>query len=156
MTPDKFAKRMAWYAETFEANTARLLDKVALTVHSVVVLGTPVDTGRARGSWFIEIGRPAEGTAEAQAEFGFAASRERAERKLAGNDEKSSFLRPQRDIHITNNLPYIEPLNNGHSSQAPKGFVEEAVAAGVKQVRGAKLIEGGNSLTVVSGTYDDN
>ena len=34
-------------------------------------------------------------------------------------------------IWIVNNLPYGGPLNDGHSTQAPAGFVEQAIAAGV-------------------------
>lgn len=141
MTPDKFALRMQTIAKQVESNAGALIDKVALTVHSTVVLATPVDTGRARGSWLVEIGRPAEGTTDLPEGFGANASISRARAKLAGNDGKSSTLMPQRDVHITNNLPYITPLNEGHSKQAPIGFVEEAVAAGVKQVRGAKLLD---------------
>lgn len=141
MTPDKFAKRMAATAKTFESNAAQLIDKVALTVHSTVVLGTPVDTGRARGSWLVEVGRPAEGTATSPQDFGAGPAMAKAQEKLKGNTGGSSTLRPQRDVHITNNLPYITPLNQGHSKQAPAGFVEEAVAAGIKLVRGTKLLD---------------
>lgn len=140
MDTKKFAKRMTAIAKTFESNAGQLIDKVALTVHSTVVLGTPVDTGRARGNWQVEIGKAAEGTVDDPSEYGFAAATTKARAKLAGNDGQSSSLRPQRDVHITNNLPYITPLNQGHSKQAPAGFVEEAIAAGVKQVKGTKLL----------------
>lgn len=151
MTPDKFAKRMTAIAKTFESNAGQLIDKVALTVHSTVVLGTPVDTGRARGSWLVEIGRSAEGQANSPADFGAAPAITKARAKLAGNTGGSSLARPQRDVHITNNLPYITPLNEGHSKQAPIGFVEDAIAAGVKQVRGARLLDPKGGRTVVIG-----
>lgn len=134
MTPDKFAKRMTALAKTFDTNAAELVPRTALVVHSVVVLGTPVDTGRARGSWLVAIGSAAEGTAETPADFGFVPSRDKAEKVLKG-------YKAQGDVHITNNLPYIAPLNRGHSKQAPAGFVEDAIAAGVKHVRGVKLLE---------------
>jgi hypothetical protein len=140
MDPKKFAKRMEWYSKTFESNAGQLVDKVALTVHSTVVLATPVDTGRARGSWLVEVGKPAEGTADSPQDFGANAAITKARAKLGGNEGGSSTLRPQRDVHITNNLPYITPLNQGHSKQAPIGFVEQAIAAGQKQVKGTKLL----------------
>lgn len=134
MKPDKFAKRMTALAKMFEANVNDLVVKTALTVHSTVVLGTPVDTGRARGSWLVEIGKPAEGTADSPQDFGFGPAFDKARQKLRG-------YKPGGEVHLTNNLPYIKPLNEGHSKQAPIGFVEEAVAAGTKQVKGAKLLD---------------
>ena len=32
-------------------------------------------------------------------------------------------------VYISNNLEYIQALNEGHSQQAPAGFVEKAVQA---------------------------
>lgn len=133
MTPDKFSKRMTALAKTFESNAQDLVVKTALTVHSVVVLGTPVDTGRARGSWLVAINRPADGTAESPGDFGYVAATTKAQRVLKG-------YKAEQDVHLTNNLPYIVPLNQGHSQQAPAGFVEDAIAAGVRLVKGAKLL----------------
>ena len=31
-------------------------------------------------------------------------------------------------VHITNNVPYIEALNEGHSPQEAAGFVQRAIA----------------------------
>jgi hypothetical protein len=45
-----------------------------------------------------------------------------------------------RSIHISNNLPYIGPLNDGHSKQAPAAFVQMAVMDGLATVRGAKIL----------------
>lgn len=140
MTPEKFTKRMETIAKNFDTNAGQLIDKTALTVHAVVTLGTPVDSGRARGSWLVEIGRAAEGTTDNPAEFGAPAAIAKAQAKLGGNAGGSSTMRPQRDVHITNNLPYIVPLNEGHSKQAPIGFVDMGIEAGVKLVRGAKLL----------------
>lgn len=142
MDPAKFAKRMDWYAKTFEANVEELINKTALTVHSTIVLGTPVDEGRARGSWLVEIGKPAEGMLgkDDKSEFGAVKAIDKARAKLAGNKGKRSALRSQPPIYISNNLPYIIPLNEGHSQQAPAGFVEEAIEAGIKNIKGAKLL----------------
>lgn len=45
-----------------------------------------------------------------------------------------------RSIHITNNLPYVGTLNEGHSKQAPADFVKIAVMDGLAAVRNAKII----------------
>lgn len=52
--------------------------------------GTPVDTGKARQGWQIDLSDP-----------------------LA--------------MEIYNREPHIGPLNDGHSKQTPRGFVERAV-----------------------------
>lgn len=136
MTPDKFAKRMRGIATTFERNVDSLMVSTALTIHSTIVLGTPYDTGRARGSWFVEIDKPAEGmlSKDDKSEFGFVPSKTKAEAKLRQ-------YKNQVSIHITNNLPYIVPLNEGHSKQAPIGFVEMAIEAGIRQIRKTKLLD---------------
>lgn len=136
MNPDKFAKRMRAISATFEKNTDDMMVAVALTMHSAVVLGTPVDTGRARGSWFVEIDKTAEGmlSKDDKTEFGYVPSRTKAEAKLAQ-------YKGQASIHLTNNLPYITPLNEGHSKQAPEGFVEIAIEAAIKQVRKTRLLD---------------
>jgi hypothetical protein len=136
-SPHKFAKRMSALGQRIEDNSERLVRKVALAVDSTVVLSTPVDTGRARANWQVEISRPAQGTREAFDRSGQATIDE-------GRAKISGYKGGTRDaaIHITNNLPYIGKLNEGHSAQAPAGFVEKAVMIGVSAVRGAKVTVG--------------
>jgi len=42
-------------------------------------------------------------------------------------------------VYIVNNAPYIIELEYGKSSQAPSGFVQQALVAGVTRVRAAKV-----------------
>lgn len=141
MNTAKFAKRMDFNAKAFASNASSLLDKTVLTVHSVLVLATPVKSGRAKGNWQIGFGKAPEGTIDDVSQYGNGPALARAKAAMAGGDKGTSFWRPQREVHVTNNLPYITRLNQGWSTQAPSGFVEEAVAAGVKVVRGAKLLD---------------
>jgi hypothetical protein len=46
------------------------------------------------------------------------------------------------EVHISNNLPYIGALNDGHSKQAPADFVRLAVMDGLATVRGVKVMDG--------------
>ncbi len=78
--------------------------------------GTPVDTGHARANWLPSIGVPA--TAETHS----AATHAAAVASLLGYRIENGAL------YVTNNVPYIGLLNLGHSSQAPLGFVELAMA----------------------------
>ena len=123
---------------TVSDNATDLVRRVALTVDSELVYSTPVDTGRARSNWQVEIDRPASGTVDP---VPAAVALERA----AATVQRSM---PGSTIHITNNLPYIGRLNEGWSAQAPAGYVETAVLAGALRVRGAKLLVKKNGRTL--------
>lgn len=108
----------------------RTVKRIALNVVANLQEDTPVDTGWARANWIPEIGTPFEGTA---------GTREAAE---AGNVDVATQqfgiariatgykLGPP--IYITNNVPYIETLNEGSSSQAPAAFVQAAILRAVR------------------------
>lgn len=77
---------------------------------------TPVDTGRARANWHIDLNvvdvrlvEPNEGLSPD------AVATVVARYKMGGV------------IYISNNLPYIRRLNDGYSQQAPAGFVDDDI-----------------------------
>jgi hypothetical protein len=90
--------------------------KIVFEIHGRVSDKTPVDTGRARGNWFPSIGRPST-----------AYDPDAKDKVNPGGFVPQTFP-PYIKAWITNNVPYIEALNNGHSAQAPANFVELAVA----------------------------
>ena len=57
----RFATRIRQVGAAVEDNAGKLVRKVALSVDATVVSATPVDTGRARSNWQVEIGKPAKG-----------------------------------------------------------------------------------------------
>ena len=60
----------------------------------------------------------------------------------AGTPTIEAFdITANREIHITNNAPHIQPLNDGHSKQAPAGFVQIAVMEGLAGLRRARIVE---------------
>lgn len=93
----------------------KLLRATVLETDSRLKQASPVDTGRFRMSWAIsENGTPGYD---------------------AGPDLGSATIAPPRRLdyqveraggvyHIHNNLPYAEPLANGHSPQAPAGWTD--------------------------------
>ena len=93
----------------------KLLRATVLETDSRLKQSSPVDTGRFRMSWAIsEQGTPGYD---------------------AGPDPGSTTITPPRRLdyqveraggvyHIHNNLPYAEPLANGHSPQAPAGWTD--------------------------------
>ena len=93
----------------------QLLRSVVLKADYQLKLESPVDTSRFRLSWAIsEQGTPGY-DAGPQAEVGAITPPRRLDYQVerAGNT-----------YHIHNNLPYAEPLANGHSPQAPAGWTD--------------------------------
>jgi hypothetical protein len=132
---------MRRHGENVAKNANLIKRRAALAIDAAVVISTPVDTGRARSNWQANLGGPADGTLEAYAP-GTAGSTGAANTSAALDQAKAVIAgsRPQEAIHITNNLPYIGRLNDGHSAQAPAGFVEVAVLVGVNAVVSAPPI----------------
>lgn len=86
---------------------------LGLQIQKGITLKTPVDTGRARANWFMAEGAAIE-----------ASSLEKTPRTYARGD----FQGKGAVIFITNSLPYIVPLEYGHSKQAPAGMVRVTLA----------------------------
>lgn len=119
-------------ARQIEVGTQDMLKRVALDIDSALVLTTPVDTGRARSNWQVSIGKTAAGTIDQPVSPSEAIGNAKSElSKLKGSDDK---------IHITNNLPYIQRLNEGWSPQQPAGFVDQAVMTVVGSIRKQRIL----------------
>ena len=135
----EFSGRIRIMGKRIEENADALVRRTALAVDGAVVMATPVDTGRARSNWQVSIGE----NAPSGVRPAFAPGEERStegENTRQAIDEGKAVINTyngQGTIHITNNLSYIGRLNDGHSAQAPAGFVEKAVLVGVAAVQGA-------------------
>lgn len=120
----------------FGARTKEQIDvvtrKVCLDLLSAVVVGqpvgagTPVDTGRARGGWQVEIGK---------APTGEGAPDKQGAGTIAAGSAKIGQVKGGDVVYIVNNVPYIQVLEYGRddgspgSPQAPDGMLRVALAA---------------------------
>lgn len=98
---------------------------ITLKLFNSVIMATPVDTGRARGNWHTTTGGPstAQSAREDKVQVGSPGGQAMAEaEQVILNSVFGDSL------HLTNNLPYILPLEYGHSSQMPAGMVRQSVA----------------------------
>ena len=141
---DDFAKRIDRIAVRVEGNVERAVKDCAGAVARSVISNTPADTGRARSNWTAEMDQalskifpahvPGEkgSTAEANAEIAIDQAIEVIDR---------FDINANRSVHISNSLPYIGALNDGHSKQAPADFVRTAVMEGLATVRGVKVLK---------------
>lgn len=97
--------------------------RIAFMLHDRIVERTPVDTGRARASWNIVAGQEPDLSVAPKPEKGHKVSP-----GLLETAEKQAAVPIADSYLISNNLPYIEPLENGHSRQAPVGMIRLAIA----------------------------
>ena len=82
--------------------------------------GTPVDTGWARANWVPAIGAPFKGVTGSRDSVSSAA-------QTTGQAEVLSYRLALGPVFVSNNVPYILALNDGHSKQAQPGFIERAI-----------------------------
>lgn len=107
--------------------------KVALGIHRDIVLGTPVDTGRARASWGVGLNRYELVEADITDKSGT--------QTILRAAARLNTYRPGDSVWIGSGLPYMERLEfggwngptakvtaDGFSRQAPAGMVRIAIA----------------------------
>jgi hypothetical protein len=98
-----------------DVNVGKLHRAVALEGLKGVVRMTPVDTGRARANWQVTQDVPATGERDATDKGGGAT--------LAAGGATIERAPAYSVTFIANNLPYIETLEDGGSTQAPNGML---------------------------------
>lgn len=111
-----------------ERTAERVIKRIGFSVHGKLVTSTPVDTGWARANWVVSIGAPFQGVAGSPGAVTTGPQADGTARLLVYSLTQSPL------IWITNNVPYIRKLNEGHSKQAPANFVERAIDQGVAAV----------------------
>ena len=126
---------MTVVSRAIEGGAHNLVRMAAVVCDAAVVLGTPVDTGRARANWLASIGAP---KTDPVLEFdrGGQKTIAAAQTVIADYDGEGE------GIFLANNVAYIMPLENGHSDQAPFGMAKHAVAAAEAAVKKGKILEG--------------
>ena len=114
------AESLSIYAD-LEEDVNKLARATAFNLLTGIVKKTPVDTGRARGNWQLNINNPISSISDEKSQSGAAAI-----------NKGAAVIGKAKDIEfpvfwLTNNLPYIGRLNNGYSQQAPAKFVETEI-----------------------------
>ena len=136
---NNFARRIRARGNKVNKNTDTLMKKTILGVDQALVLATPVDTGRARANWRPSIGVMITETLPEPAgpNIGTGAAIK------AGQDVAEAYNGDGSPVvHITNNLPYIQYLNQGSSQQAPANFVGQAILIVANIIGRGRIITG--------------
>ena len=117
----RFDMQVSRWSDLLGREANALKRKIALDLLAGVVEMTPVKTGRARGNWQVTLNTPAEGETGREDEDGRST--------IADGQVAALGALPGDDIWIVNNVPYMWPLEHGHSRvQAPHGMLAVTLA----------------------------
>lgn len=121
-----FQKQLdAAYRKKVIGTLEKKVQAAAILIDNHLVLNTPRDTGRAAANWLPSLDVP---------DLTIIPPSETGERNSVSRDADIQASLTQfsfrNTIYITNNLPYINRLNEGHSDQHEGGFVEAAISIG--------------------------
>lgn len=114
--------------EALEENVQERISQLAIDLNNRLRDVTPVETRWAASNWIgnigsapVPIGEPATITER------LALVPAAREIQNSGLSLLRSYLLASGNIYISNNVNYIQTLNDGSSQQAPAGFVQAAI-----------------------------
>lgn len=126
---DVFTAQIAAFVEKAQGNIDLVVRKIALDMFKSVIVKSPVDTGRFKGNWQVNIGSVPAGTVAIDDKAGTAT--------IAKVTAATMNLKAGQVIYLVNNLAYARKLEYGHSKQAPNGMVRLTIAQWNRVVEGA-------------------
>lgn len=141
-----FALQVEEFARKAEINAIQAMRLTTLYMFVSIIRRTPVDTGRAKGSWTTSVYTLPAAYSDVEDKSGNKALTAAALSAEAWDGVGSIF--------IVSNLDYIEYLEDGSSDQAPNGMVamtvaefNEAINAAIRDVKrtgtARRLVTGG-------------
>jgi hypothetical protein len=127
----RFAQQVRLATDKTGKDLDDLVKGAVLTLFQRVIIKTPVDKGTARNNWFCELGDTGTAT------FTRAADKSGNAALLDVSTTVSGLASGGKAI-LFNNLPYIERLEDGSSTQAPNGMVKTSLAEWPRIVSGIR------------------
>lgn len=115
MKNKRFELDVTKFAKQTEINLETVVKRVSFDVYNKAKQNTPVDTGRARGSWNISE-EYADLSSLPQGQY------------PSGTSNAVGNISGKEEVHVSNNVEYIDVLDQGSSRQAPQGIVDITVA----------------------------
>ena len=114
----KFKASLKKFGQQTRDNAEIIFKKIAFDLDQAVVLDTPVDTGRARGNWYPTINAPSKELTNDKKRYSKTGG------AVVGKiNETINTAQLGDTVWLTNNLPYINRLEDGYSQKAPEGMV---------------------------------
>jgi hypothetical protein len=118
-SPKQFVRKMEKFNEIVGLRLGLTVKKVAFDAFSGLLKRSPVDEGRFRASWRIGINEPDTSVAPQGTDGRRVPPSNNAQVGKISNIPKDKDV----TVHISNSLPYAQPLEDGHSLQAPDGVL---------------------------------
>lgn len=125
ITTSHFRQTQIKIAKWLNLAPALVVQKTAIDILSEVIYRTPVDTGRARGSWTVGIDQMPDAD-----DFGVDYLIN-MNRNIGAINNTPNIAR----AFIVSFLPYILALENGSSRQAPNGMATIAIQNAIRSLR---------------------
>lgn len=123
-----------------ERGVSRAIGMLSTNVTAELIERTPVDTGWARANWVPAIGgRPRFPTDPGTREGRQSGALGAASRQQTATAALLTYTLSRGKVFISNGVPYLIFLNEGSSAQAPSGFVQDAIEAGIRSLDGLRL-----------------
>lgn len=105
-----------------------LVQKVSFDLFSKVIMRSPVDKGTFRNNWQVGINQKPSGVVTGK-DPGAVNQTGAGSSKAKGKAEGITAKAKGGDVvHMVNNLPYAERIEDGYSPQAPGGVVGVSIA----------------------------
>lgn len=147
---NRFARRIRQIANGINEGVNDITKLAATRAQANVAAATPVDVGTARSNWIVRLGGGFRFVYRAYNPF---RSRYASPPGPGGSINEGANLnsamrqgaaviarrKPDQDIYIVNNVPYIKRLDEGYSNQSPAGFVHRAVLEANQQTLSSAL-----------------
>ncbi len=120
---ERFDADMKKFAKKVNISFDQLVRNLAFRAFDGVTLRTPVDTGWARANWKIRRGQPDTSLEPKEGFEGGGAGEPKAIAANAKNKNLAPKSGSDDPVWVTNSVPYIGALEDGHSKQMDKGFM---------------------------------
>lgn len=140
MNLNQFAQWITNIGNNVEPATTAIVKEMGKAMAPVLIYGTPVDSGRARANWQGSNNRIPSNMLYYPHPLAPASPGDGAREGLTSMDNAVAAYTGKGFYAFTNNVEYIEELNNGYSRQAPAGFVEQAVLTGILSLNGKTIV----------------
>lgn len=139
-TLSQFAQWITGVGNNVDPTTTAIVKDMVKTMAPVLIKATPVDTGRARSNWQGSVNSIPTGILYYPAPLAPSSASDGTAEGIQSIENAAAAYTGRGYIAIANNVPYIGMLNDGSSSQAPAGFVEQAVLAGIMSMNGKTIV----------------
>lgn len=136
----QFAQWIGGIGQNVDPLTTQIVKEMVHEMAPVLVKATPVDTGRARSNWQGAVNNIPQGILYYPAPLAPSSASDGTAEGIQSINDAANAYKGRGYIAIANNVPYIGVLNTGSSSQAPAGFVEDAVLAGIMSLNGKSIL----------------